>query len=297
MIFLAKYILKGYSQAGLVAATMAMLGLLLPPVAWISGATVALVTLVKGHRAGLLVTLIAAVGTAMFAGLIFSVPLLSFYYVLLVWLPLVLLAMLLRHTVSMVLCLQSIAAVSLLAVIVLHQLFPDFGEFWREPLEQISQNLVVQSEETIDEAQLDRLIDNIVRIMPGLFASSFMIGIILSLYLARWWQAVIYNPGGFGKEFRAIDLGKSTALITLAIVLAGMLADSYMFNAMLLVVFALYLNQGVAVMHAVFAGRQFSAVWLYLAYLLMLFIPHIVVLLAMAGFADTWIDIRRRLIA
>ena len=66
---------------------------------------------------------------------------------------------------------------------------------------------------------------------------------------------------------------------------------------MLLVVFALYLNQGVAVLHAVFAGRQLNAVWLFMIYLLMFFIPHIVVLLALAGLADTWIDFRRRLIA
>jgi uncharacterized protein YybS (DUF2232 family) len=65
----------------------------------------------------------------------------------------------------------------------------------------------------------------------------------------------------------------------------------------LLVVFALYLNQGIAVLHAVFAGKQFHAVWLFMIYLLMFFVPHIVVLLALAGLADTWIDFRRRLVA
>ena len=43
---------------------------------------------------------------------------------------------------------------------------------------------------------------------------------------------------------------------------------------MLLVVFALYLNQGIAVLHAVFAGKQLNAVWLFLIYLLMFFIPE-----------------------
>ena len=73
------------------------------------------------------------------------------------------------------------------------------------------------------------------------------------------------------------------------------LADT--FYAMMLVVFMLYLNQGLAVLHAVIAGKQLNAVWLYLVYILMFFIPHIVVLLAMAGLADTWIDFRRRLVA
>lgn len=297
MISLARFILKGYSQAALVAASMAMLGLLLPPVAWLSGAAVALVTLVSGHRSGLLVTAIAGIGTAVLAGLILSAPEVAAYYVLLVWLPVVMVAVVLRQTVSLVISLQLIAGVSLLGIIILYLFFPDFGEIWRSSLNMMADDLIAKSEGTLDEQQLQQLIDQIVRILPGFFASSFMIGTMLSLYLARWWQAVIYNPGGFGKEFRAINLGKTSALIALAVALAGSFINADVFNAMLLVVFVLYLNQGVAVLHAVFAGRQLNAVWLFLVYLFMFFVPHTVVLLALAGLADTWIDFRRRLIA
>lgn len=301
MITLARFILKGYSQAALVAATMAMLGLILPPFAWISGAAIALVTLVGGHRQGMLVTAIAALGTAVFSGVIFSAPEIVGYFVLLVWLPVLMLAVVLRHTVSMALCVQLIAGMSLLGIIILYQFFPDFGEFWRESLNMMADDLVAQSDGSLDQAQLQLIIDQVIRILPGFFASSFMIGSLLSLYLARWWQAAIYNPGGFGKEFRALNLGKATALIALAIAVIASLAEGYMnsnvFNAMLLVIFALYLNQGIAILHAIFTGRQLNAVWLYLVYILMLLIPHLVVLLAMAGYADTWIDFRRRLIA
>lgn len=297
MISLARFILKGHSQAALVATSMAMLGLLIPPVAWMSGAAVALVTLVSGHRAGLLVTAIAGIGTAAFAALILSVPQVAVYYVLLVWLPVVMVAVVLKQTVSMALSLQLIAGVSMLGIIVLYLFFPDFGEIWRSSLNMMAEDLLAKSEGTLDREQLQRVIDQIVRILPGFFASSFMIGTMLSLYLARWWQAVIYNPGGFGKEFRAINLGKTTALIALAIAVAASFITTDIFNAMLLVVFALYLNQGVAVLHAVFAGRQLNAVWLFLVYLFMFFVPHTVVLLALAGLADTWIDFRRRLIA
>ena len=297
MISLARFILKGYSQAALVAASLAMLGLLLPPVAWMSGAAVALVTLVNGHRNGLLVTAIAGIGTAVFSGLILSIPQLAIYYVLLVWLPVVMVAVVLRKTVSLVLCLQLIAGVSLLGIIVLYVFFPDFGEIWRSSLNMMADDLIANSNGTLDNEQLQLIIDQVVSLLPGFFASSFMIGTMISLYLARWWQAVIYNPGGFGKEFRAINLGKATAFIALAIAITASLIKADIFNAMLLVVFALYLNQGIAVLHAVFAGKQFHAVWLFMIYLLMFFIPHTVVLLALAGLADTWIDFRRRLIA
>ncbi len=297
MISLARFILKGHSQAALVAASMAMLGLLMPPVAWLSGAAVALVTLVNGHRSGLLVTAIAGIATAVLAWMILSMPLLAVYYVLLVWLPVVMVAVVLRQTVSLVFSLQLIAGISLLGVLIVYSFFPDFGELWRPALNQMAEQLLEQSPDTLDSGQLQRVIDQIVGLLPGFFASSFMIGVMLSLYLARWWQAVLYNPGGFGEEFRAIDLGKAAALIAVAIAVAASLAGMNMFNAMLVVVFALYLNQGLAVLHAIFAGRQLSAVWLFLVYLFMLFVPHTVGLLALAGLADTWIDFRRRLIA
>ena len=297
MIALARFILKGHSQAALVAAIMAMLGLLMPPVAWLSGAAVALVVLVNGHKSGLLVTAIAGVGTALLAGLILSLPEVAAYYVLLVWLPVVMVAVVLRQTVSMVLSLQLVAGISLLGIIIIYVFFPDFGEFWRQSLNTMAEELIAQSDGTLDEERLQQVIDQIVRLLPGFFASSFMIGTLLSLYLARWWQAVIYNPGGFGKEFRAINLGKVAALVALAIAVAASIFSADIFNAMLLVVFALFLNQGIAVLHAVFAGRQLNAVWLFLVYLFMFFVPHTVILLALAGLADTWIDFRRRLIA
>ena len=92
-----------------------------------------------------------------------------------------------------------------------------------------------------------------------------------------------------------ISMAFITALIALAIAIAAALIKADMFNAMLLVVFALYLNQGVAVLHSVFHARQLNCVWLFLVYLFMFFVPHIVVVLALAGLADTWIDFRRRL--
>jgi fatty acid desaturase len=66
MILLSRFILKGISQAALVAASMAVLAVI-PLLGWvtilISGAAVALMTLVHGYRHGLLVMLAAALGT------------------------------------------------------------------------------------------------------------------------------------------------------------------------------------------------------------------------------------------
>lgn len=298
MISLARFILSGYSQAALVAASAAMLGLLFPPVVWLSGAVVALVTLVNGHRYGLMVTALAAVATAGLAFFMLSLAEVALYYVLLVWLPLVVVSVVLRQTVSLVLSLQLVAGMSLLGIVFLYLFFPEIGELWRSLLNTMAADLLESSDGAIGEEQMQLVIDRIVRILPGFFASSFMIGTLLSLYLARWWQAAIFNPGGFGKEFRALDLGKTTALIALVIALLAAFTNTDVVNAMLLVVFALYLNQGIAVLHSVFKAKQLSAVWLYVVYLTMFFfLPYSIMLLALAGLADTWIDFRGRLLA
>jgi hypothetical protein len=299
MISLARFILKGHSQAALVAAVMAILGLLLPPFVWLSASTVALITLVGGYRQGTLVTVIAAIGLGLLAFLIQPVPEFAVYlvvfFILLLWLPMVMIAAVLRQTVSIVFSLQLIAAVCLAGIVIQYQFFPEFSENWYTLLNNMADDFVAQSNGQLDRAQLQDYVDRISE--PGSIAANYMISILLSLYIARWWQAVIYNPGGFGKEFRTIQLGKTTALITLALVAAAILAESDMFKAMLLVLLALYLQQGLAIMHAVFSGKQLNAVWLFPAYLVIIFVPYVMGLLVLAGLADTWIDFRRRLLA
>ena len=131
MLFLAKFILKGQSQAALVAASMAILGLLLPPAAWISAAAIVLVTLVQGPQRGLITTVIALVGAALFAYLIFAIPQVALIVALLAWLPAWLIATILRQTVSMAYSLQILTAICLLAVVLIYMVYPSFGEFWR----------------------------------------------------------------------------------------------------------------------------------------------------------------------
>ena len=205
MLFLAKFILKGQSQAALVAATLAILGLILPPAAWISAAVIVLVTLVYGPQRGLITTAFSLLGAALFAYLIFATPQVAVVFVLLAWLPAWLLAVVLRQSVSLAYSLQILTATCLLAVALIYMLYPDFGELWREPLDQLVAQLVEQSDE-LSLAELQQTEDWVIEFLPGLFVSSIMFGTMLSLFLGRWWQAVFYNPGGFAKEFQSLNL-------------------------------------------------------------------------------------------
>lgn len=293
MLFLARFILKGQSQAALVAATMAILGMLVPPAAWLSAAAIVLVTLVNGPQRGLITTGLALLGTAVFSYLIFSAPQIAVIFVLLAWLPAWLVAMLLRQTVSLAFSLQVLGAMTLLAVVMIYALYPNFGELWREPLDLMVTQLVQQSEE-FSLQELKQTEEWLIEFLPGLFASSLMFGTMLSLFIGRWWQAVFYNPGGFAEEFQSLNLGKTSAVIALALMLMAAVIDNVFTFAVATVVFVLYLIQGLSLLHAVVKKRQVSASWLFVFYMVMFFIPHLVLLMVFAGITDPWLDIRQR---
>jgi len=277
-----------------VAASMAILGLMVPPAAWISAAAIVLMTLVHGPKSGLITTALSLLGAAIFSYMIFATPQVAVIFVLLAWLPAWLIAMILRQTVSLAFSLQVLAAFSLLAVVLVYMLFPNFGELWREPLDQMIAELVRQSDEFSLE-ELKQTQDWLIEFLPGLFASSIMFGTMLSLFLGRWWQAVYYNPGGFAEEFQSLNLGKISALVAIAIMLIAMLANSVFAIALVTVVFVLYGMQALSILHAAIKIRQLNSAWLWAIYLVMLFVPQLLLLLILASLADPWLDIRQRI--
>jgi len=293
VLFLASFILKGPSQAALVAAAMAILGLAVPPAAWLSAAAIVLVTLVNGPKSGLMTTALSSLGAGIFAYLIFGSPQVALVFVLLAWLPAWIIASMLRQTVSLAYSLQVLTAISLLAVVMIYQLAPNIGEHWREPLDIMVAQLAEQSED-FNLADLKQTEDWIITFLPGLFVSSVMFGTMLSLFLARWWQAALYNPGGFGKEFQSMNLGKFSALCAMAILLIAMAVGNVFSVALVTVVSVLYSVQALSLLHAAIKIRQVNTAWLFAIYLIMFFIPQVLLLLILLSFVDPWLDIRRR---
>ena len=156
-------------------------------------------------------------------------------------------------------------------------------------------NQLAEQSDEFSLAELQSTENWVIEFLPGLFASSIMFGAMLSLFLGRWWQAVFYNPGGFGKEFRSLNLGKVSALCAIAIMLLAMVTDSVFAVAMVAVVFVLYSMQALSLLHAAIKIRQVNAALLFFTYVIMFFIPQVMLLLLVASFADPWLDIRRRI--
>ncbi len=292
---LARFILRGPSQAALVMATSALLAMILMPFSWLSAAALILVVLHENKEVALRATAIASVAVLVMSWMIFGTPLLAIGYLLFLWIPAGLIAYVLRQSVSLVLSLQLLTVLGLVIVTGLYLLFPSMGETWRETFEQILQPALEQAGTQVDPVQLDNLLKLFARAVIGLLAIVVVFNILMALFIGRWWQAGLFNPGGLSREFNELRLGKVFALVTALFLIANaFINNDWVLSSMLLMV-SMTLVQGIAIMHGVIAKRQLSRGWMFGFYVLLLLIPQVMIILTVMGLLDAWVDIRKKI--
>ena len=298
MLWLANYALKGPLQAALLAAAASLLSILLWPLLWVSGAVVALVTLRKGHRQGIVVTALAfVIGFAFMWLSQTNLAVLIGSHLLLLWVPVIALSYVLRVYIVFEYSFFLAAAIGALILSLLYLAVPDIGG-------QVSTLVadVLPSFDTLpDEVQLSadeyqHLLSSIAQVLPGMLVASVVFSSILSLLLARAWQARIYNPGGFQWEFHQLQLGSVLGVVAIVLVgLSKFWQNGYTLG-LAMVVSVVYLFQGFAVLHAVVKLKELGRRWLVLSYALCLLMPNFFVLIiGGVGILDTWVNIRKRL--
>ncbi|MEW6646259.1 MAG: hypothetical protein AB1450_03545 [Pseudomonadota bacterium] len=294
MRFLANTIMRGPMAAILVTSVTAMLGLLLPPLGYLSAAAVGLVTLRLGVAEAGKVVAGSIVATAVLGGLLVGNPMAPLAFLLALWLPLLVTAWSLRRTADLARSLWLAALFGAMVVLGFHVGVDDPAGWWREFLRRI-----VEQAPAEQQAVLLPVLDEMAGLMTGMIGAAVTLGVALSLFLARWWQAVLYNPGGFRSEFHALRLGRvSGGLTVLLLALAwlqpaglGLLID------LLPLALLLHLLQGVALVHALVARSRANVGWLVAMYVLLLLpmvTTQLALTLAVAGMVDNWMDFRTR---
>jgi hypothetical protein len=291
---IARFIMRGPSQAALVAAVTALLSVLMPPVALLSGASVGLVSLRGGPKDGLAVSAIATLGMGALAWLALGSPLPALGVLLMLWLPVVGLALVLRYSRSLGLTVQLAGAAAVLLTLLAYAFIEDPAAAWLDLLDPFRQALVQDGVLTEDASR--GAFASLSRWMTGAFAAAVVAQVLLGLFVARWWQAILYNPGGFGSEFRTLRLSRSFGILTVLLLAALPFVGGVGLVANLLVALGvLLLLQGLAVAHQVHALKKAHAAWLIGLYVLMvIFMPQTLILLACIGLVDIWGDIRAR---
>ena len=297
---LASFILRGLSQAMLVAVGTAVLALILPPLSLMSGAAVALVTLRKGAQPGAIVMAGGTVLVAALAYLSLGNPLPGLVFLGVLWLPVWVLAWVLREFRSLSLATIASGGFGLAGVVLVYLLAGDITAWWQQELLLVFQPVIEAGGTLADPEEVKTILAGLAKIMTGLAAAGMVLNALMCLFLARGWQAQLFNPGGFRSEFHELRLGKAMAIATAIVIVVSMLPVDTLAQfatEIMIVVLGLYIMQGLALVHAIVARRNMHVAWLVGLYLVVMFVlPQLLALVAVVGLIDTWVDFRRRLV-
>jgi len=291
---LAAYVMRGRMQAVLATGICAFLALTIPvlaPLSYISGAVVALIALRQNvaDTAGIMgLALLFIGGLAMLSS---GSVMPALVYAALFWLPAACFALVLRHTGAQGMLVAAAAAAAAAVLVAIHALAGDVPAWWSIHLEQI----VAEHDLGID----GETIKSLSRLMTGFAVGGVLVGgQVVTVLLARWWQSLLYNPGGFGPEFHALRLPRGMVLALVMITAYALLSRSETGTLqwdLVLVGILMLMFQGLAIVHASVARYKVHSAWLVLMYLVLFTMQiYAVLALALLGLADNWIDFRAR---
>jgi uncharacterized protein YybS (DUF2232 family) len=186
----------------------------------------------------------------------------------------------------------------ILGIFVTYLILGDTADWWEKVLVTLSEP-ALQSGSPLKPEDVEQAMATMSRVMTGIVAAGMVLNSLLCLFLARGWQAQLFNPGGFRSEFYELRLGKSAALLSLVVIVLSMLSLgslSSVTTEVMIVLLSLYVVQGFAVIHAIAAIKKLHIAWLVGLYLVSLFVlPQFVALIALLGLIDTWADFRQRI--
>ena len=263
----AEYAMRGRREAIIVAAVSAAVPLLF----WLSAATIVLTTLRKGTAEGLNVLLWAGMPAVLW--LVMRGDPTS----LIVIVGAMILAAVLRATVSWVSTLFVGVVLGLIVSWVMPLLVPELLN--PEVLSKLAPSVDMKTEQSY--AMFSSL-------LTGFWAAAHLMVIILSLILGRWWQSLLFNPGGFGEEFRQIMLPPLVAIPAVLIAQFGGNLHPVFIGWAPILMMPLFIA-AIALVHGVVSIKKLSYHWLVLMYILVFLVgPYL-------ALVDSLMNFRRRL--
>ena len=201
---LAELVMRGR----LPAALLALLCAALPMLSWLAAAIVVLITLRKGGREGALI-LLAALAPSVLMGE--KVEVITVSAVLVAYIS----ASVLRSTVNLSYSLLSLFFCSALLLIGLINQPEGVLELLKQILESQLTLLEVGSTAGIKGQDFVHLL--------AVQSISYGIGLtaLVGLLVGRWWQATLFNPGGFQKEFHALRFSPFMTILLFMLSIVG----------------------------------------------------------------------------
>nr|MDJ0741547.1 hypothetical protein [Gammaproteobacteria bacterium] len=193
----AEWVMKGRMQAVIAATVLAVLALLITPLALASAAVITLTVLRQGWREGALVLASALLAIGGLGGLLFQMPIAMALIALILWLPAAVLGGIMGSTGSLRLAIEAAAIGGAIVVVLQYAMLGDPAAFWLDALNEFVVRRL--DEQAQAAANLGPLIEAISGWMVGGVAATWFVGSIVSLCLARYWAALLDRPGAFGE--------------------------------------------------------------------------------------------------
>lgn len=278
---LAEFILRGRLQALIVA----LIGSFFP---LISSAAIALVSICKGAKEGTLLFLWVSLALVLIQQAGSENPLLTAVSIASLGI------MVIAATVHKVLASWQWTLLAIVVVAVaISQALGIFMESSVTNLVATAQEMLSNVKSQEQDAQMSiGLTDSM---LLGLVATILAVGSMMSLMLARWWQAGIYNPGGFQKEFHSYTIDAKIAVLLAVILIVGQfLPQSSKLWAELAVLPLLV--AGIALVHFIVKLFGQGKQWLAFVYVGMIMVGKpVTLILVLLGLTDSLIDLRSRL--
>lgn len=294
---LSTFAMQGRWQAAVTASLLAVAAIILPPLNYLASGIIVLATLRTGPKEGLRVLAVALAVFAVVSAIAFRQVWLTAILFLSAWLPVYLVTLTLGFTRSLAKAMMAAVGVGVLLVLLMHLMLPDPALWWQQTLAPFMQLLIEQEGWQLNQTETEAFFIGLSSVMTGLLAAAVTFNIIIALLIGRAWQASLYDPGAFGREFTKLTLGKPLAIVTAALMLLSItpLANSMKILAdclpVLLVIFAL---QGIAIVHAIVRQKEKSVGWLVAMYVILVFLlPQMLTLLATLGVTEQWFNFRK----
>lgn len=284
---LAAFIMRGRFQAIAMAALFGVFSITFQPLSILAGAVIGLVILRHGWLEGLIVMIVTGVVIVFLFPLFPPRPALTFPIIIALFIPVYVCSLVLRKTESQGSLLLAVGGFVAFFIVAMHMTVGDVVEWW--------QNWLIEAIKGVPGATLEGFeSENTIRLMNGFMSMLFGIILMLTILLARWWQSLLYNPGGFAKEFRELTLPRLLLPAAVAIIILADSVNRVLMSDLFICVLMIYFFQGLAVIHDVLTQRPNTRWWIAFLYICLIFIPqYIITGLALLGVVDGIVKFRK----
>lgn len=283
--------MRGRMQAIIAASTLALFSLKFPPISILSLAAVALVTLRQGALEGIYLQIGAGLAAAVLGFFALDNYQFALFYALLLWLPVWLIAVTLRVSRQLSMAVEVAVFIGMLGVAGFYLFVSEPPALWAGLLEV----MVKQTSAPIEDMQ--DWIDHFARYMTGMFAAGAVFSLLFGLFLGRWWQALLFNPGGFKQEFLQLNTSPKLAISSIVILAVAFFSSGTVSEVawnMTILLFVLYTVTGTSVLHVVFAQTKMSRYAVPMFYITLFLLPQVLPPVAVIGLIDAWLNIRKK---